>query len=175
MPALGLHGSGVHSVHPASTPTCWAGVEETVASWDRAGASFFGHVQPQGTFSTLPPGAGALECTQFPELAQQSPQKKVQLALSPSTGTQRPPSQAFIVQRLHRLLPSVPRVPPRFLVALCPGVFPSLITGPELPATIYLAGRERSEDFKNAHGGKQERETRWNSKIPAGSFTFCFF
>lgn len=50
--------------------------------------------------------------------------------------------------RLHRLLPSVPRVRPRCLVARCPGVFPSLITGPELPATIYLAGRERSKDLK---------------------------
>lgn len=59
--------------------------------------------------------------------------------------------------RLHRLLPSVPRVPPTSLVALCRGVFPSLVTGPELPATIYLAGRERSEDFKNANGGKQRK------------------
>lgn len=62
--------------------------------------------------------------------------------------------------RLHRLLPSVPRVPPRSLVTLCPGVFPSLIIGSELPAAIYVAGRERSQDsLKMLLGKNKERET----------------
>ena len=60
--------------------------------------------------------------------------------------------------RLHRLLPSVPRVPPRSLVTLCPGVFPSLITGPELPATIYLAGREGSQDSLKTLLGEKQRK-----------------
>ena len=77
-PLHAARGFSIHSVHPVSIPTCCAGVEETVASWRGAGASFCGHVQPQGTCSTLPPGAGAPECTEFPELAQQSPRKKVQ-------------------------------------------------------------------------------------------------
>lgn len=62
-PLHAARGFSIHSVNPVSVPTCCAGVEETVASWRGAGASFFGHVQPPGTFSTLPPGAGAPECT----------------------------------------------------------------------------------------------------------------
>ena len=115
-PLHAARGSSAHGVHPASTPTCCAWLQYTqcpsgvhphvlrrrgrdcgllargwrLVLWTCAASGHLLHPSP--------PGAGAPECTEFPELAQQSPRKKVQRTLSPSAGMQRPPSQGSIVR-----------------------------------------------------------------------------
>ena len=191
--ALGPHGSSIHGVHPMSTPTCCTRLRCTqcpsrvrphVLRGRGRDCGLLGRgwrlvlwtCAASGRLLHPSPGSGCPRMHTVSRINTTKPSEESTTTAVPLCRHAASSKPSVHRSRLHRLLPSVPRVPPRSLVTLCPGVFPSLITGSELPAAIYVAGRERSQDsLKMLLGKNKERETQWNSKFLAGSFPLCLF
>ena len=174
-PLHAARGSSIHGVHPASTPTCCAWLQYTqcpsgvhphvlrgrgrdcgllargwrLVLWTCAASGHLLHPSP---------GSGCSRMHRVSRISTTEPSEESTMSAVPLRRHAASSKPRVHRSRLHRLLPSVPRVPPRSLVTLCPGVFPSLVTGPELPATIHLAGREGSQDSLKTLLGEKQRK-----------------